>query len=60
LVELPDATWKTSVVRWYDPHWDFLLDLWTVAEGRSDLVLSGSVAETADGFRFTLRLIYVP
>jgi len=35
-------------------------DLWTEEEGRSDLVLSGSVSETADGYRFTLRLVYVP
>jgi hypothetical protein len=60
LVELPDATWKSSVAQWYDPHWDFLLDLWTAEEGGSDLVLSGSVSETPDGFRFTLRLVYVP
>jgi hypothetical protein len=60
LVELPDDTWETSVAQWYDPHWDFLVDLWTASEGCSDLVLSGSVVETADGYRFTLRLVYVP
>lgn len=60
LVDLPDATWTTSVTQWYDPHWGFLLDLWTAEEGSSDLVLSGTVSETPEGFRFTLELVYVP
>jgi len=60
LVELPDEAWETSVAQWYDPHWEFLLDLWTAEEGRSDLVLSGRVAEAADAYRFTLHLVYVP
>jgi len=60
LVELPDDTWDTSVAQWYDPYWDFLVDLWTAEEGPSDLVLSGRVVETADGYRFTLSLVYVP
>lgn len=60
LIELPDDTWKTSVAQWYDPHWDFLVDLWTAEEGPSDLVLSGSVRETTDGYHFALRLVYVP
>jgi hypothetical protein len=60
LVELPDDTWETSVAQWYDPHWDFLLDLWSAEEGRTDLVLSGRVSETANTYRFTLHLVYVP
>ena len=60
LVELADDTWKTSVAQWYGQHWEFLLDLWTAEEGRSDLVLSGRVTEAAGAYRFTLHLVYVP
>lgn len=54
LVELPDATWDTSVAMWDDPssyleggfeYWDVLIDLHTAEEGRSDLVLGARVIE---------------
>lgn len=60
LVELPDETWRTSVAQWYGTHWEFLVDLWTREEGRSDLVLTGRVTETRDGYVFDLHLVYVP
>lgn len=60
LVELGEETWESSVTQWYDPYWDFLLDLWTEEEGPSDLVLSGRVTEAPGGYRFTLNLVYVP
>lgn len=60
LVELPDDSWRTSVAQWHRTHWEFLADLWTAEEGRSDLVLSGRAFETEGGYRFELHLIYVP
>ena len=60
LVEVPDATWQTSVAQWMGTHWEFLVDLWTAEEGRSDLVLAGDVIETSAGPLLTLRGLYVP
>lgn len=60
LTDLPQDTWKTSVAQWYGTHWDVLVDLWTVEEGRSDLVLEGRISETAAGLRFTVHMVYVP
>jgi len=62
LIPLPDATWDTSVARWWnDNRWDCLIDLWTAEEGRSDLVLNATVFEDPDrGFRIHPGLVYVP
>jgi hypothetical protein len=60
LVELTDDTWQTSVAQWMGTHWEILVDLWTVEEGRSDLVLAGKVAETNAGPRLTISMVYVP
>jgi hypothetical protein len=60
LIELPEETWSTSVTQWYGKHWEFLIDLWTREEGPSDLVLSGRVRETTDGYVLKVHLVYVP
>ena len=60
LVELPEETWTSSRAQWMDPHWHVIVDLWTEAEGRSDLVLTGNMLETQGDLRFTLGLVYVP
>ena len=60
LVELPDATWESSVCIWTGDHWDTLVDLWTREEGRSDLVLHARVVDIASGFSVELHLVYVP
>ena len=60
LVELPDDTWRTSVAQWMGTHWEVLVDLWTAEEGRSDLVLGGTVVETRNGPRLTVEMVYVP
>lgn len=60
LVELPDDTWRPSVAQWMGGHWDILVDLWTVEEGRSDLVLDGRVVETPSGPRLSVHMVYVP
>jgi hypothetical protein len=60
LAALPEATWTTSVSQWNGEHWDVLVDLWTAESGRSDMVLAAKVFEAAEGFRFEIRLVYVP
>ncbi|MEU4389759.1 hypothetical protein [Kribbella sp. NPDC023855] len=61
LVQLPEATWNTSVAMWQGDHWDCLVDLWTTEEDRSDLILHVDVTEDpATAFRFHPYLVYVP
>ncbi len=61
LIELPDAAWETSVAMWGgSDYWDVLVDLHTVEEGRSDLVLGARVTETHDGYSYAVHMIYVP
>jgi len=60
LVYLPEMTWDTSVYIWRDTHWDVLVDLWTAAEGRSDLVLSAEVSEVGHEYSVRIALVYVP
>src|SRR4029453_9273705 len=58
LVDLPEATWKTSVALWMGPFWEIFVDLWTAEEGCSDMVLSVHVSEDASGFQFEVQLVY--
>ncbi|WP_432885544.1 DUF7668 domain-containing protein [Kribbella sp. CA-245084] len=61
LIQLPEATWDTSVAMWQGNHWDCLVDLWIAEEGRSDLVLEVAVSEDDEtAFRFRPYLVYVP
>ena len=60
LTSLPDASWDTSVCRWQVEYWEVLVDLFTVEEGCSDLVLHVHVFERVGGFDFKVHLIYVP
>jgi hypothetical protein len=60
LVELSDETWETSVCVWTGSQWEALVDLWTLSEGRSDLVLSLDVSEGDSGFLFEIYMVYVP
>lgn len=61
LVELPDETWQSSVVQDEgEGLWSVLVDLWTAAEGRSDLVLSGHMEVRCGTPRFTIHMVYVP
>ena len=60
LVELPDASWETSVAQWMGNHWDVLVDLWTMEQGASDLVMKGQM-RIADGDpNFVIDMVYVP
>jgi hypothetical protein len=43
-----------------DPHWEVLVDLWTVESGPSDMVLHADVFEVENGFRIEIHAVYVP
>lgn len=60
LAELPEEAWNTSVCIWTGSRWDALIDLWSVSEGRSDLVLSLQVQESQAGIEFSIYMVYVP
>lgn len=60
LVDLPEETWASSVCIWQGNRWDALIDLWSLSEGRSDLVLSLQVLEAQSGFEFVIYMVYVP
>lgn len=60
LVELPDATWNSSVCLWMGTHWDVLVDLWTIQEGLSDLVLRAKIFESEEGYLVEVSMVYVP
>ena len=60
LADLSEETWKSSVCIWTGESWDAIVDLWTVREGRSDLVLQTFVSEIESGFKFDIHMIYVP
>ena len=60
LVELPEETWDSSRYIWIGNRWDALIDLWTVGEGSSDMVLSVQVSESVNGYSFQVYMVYVP
>jgi hypothetical protein len=60
LIELPEETWDSSVCIWMGDRWDVLIDLWTLAEGRSDLVLRAEVLESGGSLVFHIGMVYVP
>ncbi|WP_425460059.1 DUF7668 domain-containing protein [Exilibacterium tricleocarpae] len=60
LILLPSETWESSVYIWMRGHWDVLIDLWTVSEGRSDLVLGADVTEGENGYILEISMVYVP
>lgn len=60
LASLPEATWRTSIYRWMRGYWDVLIDLYTVREGSSDLVLFVRVYEKNGKYSFEVQSINVP
>jgi len=60
LTELPHETWDSSIYLWMGTHWDVIVDLWTLGEGQSDLVLSAKVYETNNEYIFNIEMVYVP
>ncbi|WP_343610816.1 hypothetical protein [Novosphingobium sp.] len=60
LAALPDDSWKTSVCQWQYEYWKVLVDLFSVEEGQSDLVLHVNVFEKGDSFEYKVHFVYVP
>lgn len=61
IIELPEATWNSSVAQWMDPYWEVLVDLWTKESGASDLCLSLRVFEDTGGsYRIEVDSLHVP
>ena len=60
LVQLPKETWETSIYTWHGSYWEAIIDLWTVTEERSDLILSAKVTELNAGYIINVYMVYVP
>lgn len=60
LIPLPKSTWDTSIYVWMNGFWEILLDLFTVEEGRSDLVLLLRVYEHTTNYQFEVMSVHVP
>jgi len=60
LTSLPEDSWQTSVCQWMGDYWDVMVDLYTVEEGASDLVLQVRVYEEGPTYAFDVHFVYVP
>jgi hypothetical protein len=59
LMSLPEEAWNTSACQWMKGYWEVLVDLYTVEEGQSDLVLSIRVYEKNDEFEYEIMSVHV-
>lgn len=59
LISLPEEAWNTSACQWMKGYWEILVDLYTVEEGQSDLVLSVRVYEKNDEFEYEIMSVHV-
>lgn len=60
IASCPEQAWETSVCQWQLTYWEVLVDLFTVEDGLSDLVLHIMVYEESGDFIFKPHLVYVP
>lgn len=60
LGDLPEEAWETSVCRWMGNYWHALIDLFTVAEEPSDLVLFADVHEDGLSHHIQVLSVHVP
>jgi len=61
LVELPADSWKTSVCMWSRAgFWNVMVDLHSLEEGRSDLVLGVRIVEEGDEYNYEVEWVHVP
>lgn len=60
LIDLPESTWDTSACIWVGDRWDVLIDLSTLEESNSDLVLQTQILETNGSHVVHLYMLYVP
>lgn len=59
LTSLPEESWQTSVCQWMRNYWDVLIDLFTIEEGASDLVLSARVYEEGSSYVIEIQSVHV-
>lgn len=60
LTSLPEESWETSIYLWMGDYWEVLVDLFTLEEGLSDLVLHVRVRETGSSYRYEVWSLHVP
>lgn len=60
LTDLPEESWLTSVCQWMGGYWDVLVDLFSIEEGASDLVLVVRVYEVGAEYSFEIQAVHVP
>ncbi|OEY95090.1 hypothetical protein BJD20_17005 [Acinetobacter proteolyticus] len=62
LISLPDQTWESSQCIWKgDSCWHIFIDLYTISEGKSDLILFLTVEiDKNNNFSFYVNNFYVP
>ena len=60
LTSLPEESWRTSVYLWMNGYWEVLVDLFTVEEGPSDLVLFVRVHPREGSYIFQVGSVHVP
>ena len=60
LTSLPEESWRTSIYRWMGGYWHVLVDLFTVDEGASDLVLFVRVHPKEGSYIFQIESVHVP
>lgn len=60
LTSLPEEAWQTSACQWMRGYWDVLVDLFTMEEGASDLVLVVRVYEEGSAYAFEVQSVHVP
>ena len=61
LMSLAEEAWHTSVCLYMENEsWKAIIDLFTVEEGRSDLILDLFIVKKENQFIFQINNIYVP
>ncbi|WP_305910361.1 hypothetical protein Q9L42_000120 (plasmid) [Methylomarinum sp. Ch1-1] len=60
LTSLPEETWDTSVCQWMNGYWDVLVDLFTIEEGASDLVMAIRISEEGATYVYDVQSVHVP
>jgi len=60
LISLPEEAWETSICQWMCGYWGVLIDLFTIEEGISDLVLVVRVYENKLSYSFEIMSVHVP
>ena len=60
LTSLPEESWRTSIYLWMGGYWEVLVDLFTVEEGCSDLVLFVRVHPREGSYTFQISSVHVP